>query len=80
MSESAGGGDFTLNFRATLTAIVHREDVGGFSAVVVGLPGCVTEADTIEELRANLREVVEGWLAARRDLEAMRHPAESPTP
>ena len=53
-----------VQFGVTLTAIVRPEpDVGGFSAVVPALPGCVTQGETLEEVRANLREAVEGWLA-----------------
>ena len=28
------------------------------------MPGCVTEGETMDELRANLREAVEAWLEA----------------
>lgn len=59
---------FAIDFPATLTALVRAEDDGGFSAEVPGLPGCFTEADTLEELRVNLREAAEGWLRAHQDL------------
>ncbi len=42
--------------------IIYQEPDGGYSAAVPALPGCVTEADTREELLANLREAVEGCL------------------
>lgn len=61
---------FALNFPATLTAIVRPEEGGGYSAEIPGLPGCFTEADTLEELRDNLRDAVEGWLQAHHDLAA----------
>jgi predicted RNase H-like HicB family nuclease len=52
--------DVTVN----LTAIVRPEpDVGGYSASVPALPGCHTQGETLEEVRANLREAAEGWLA-----------------
>jgi predicted RNase H-like HicB family nuclease len=54
---------FTMTFKVQLTADVTREGVGGFSARVMDLPGCVTEAETLEELRRNLREAAEGWIA-----------------
>jgi predicted RNase H-like HicB family nuclease len=47
-----------------MKAIVHdvpKEEGGGYWAEVPALPGCVTQADTWDELIHNLREVVEGW-------------------
>ena len=63
---------FTLAFPVTLEAIIEPEADGGYSASVPSLPGCVTEADDLDELRANLVEAAEGWLASKRDLEAQR--------
>ena len=50
-----------------LTAIVEKEPDGGYSAEIAELPGCITEADTLEELKANLKEAAEGWLEAARE-------------
>lgn len=47
-----------------LRAVIHVAEEGGFWAEVPALPGCVTQADTREELEKNLQEAVEGWLAA----------------
>ena len=47
-----------------LTAIVRPEpEVGGYSASIPALPGCHTQGETLDEVRANLREAAEGWLA-----------------
>ncbi len=47
-----------------LTAIVHPEpEAGGFSASIPALPGCQTQGETLDEVRANLREAAQGWLA-----------------
>lgn len=47
-----------------LTAIVLPEpDVGGYSASIPALPGCHTQGETFDEVRANLREAATGWLA-----------------
>lgn len=48
----------------TIKAIVHKAEEGGYWAEVPALPGCVTQAETMDELRANLREAIEGWLEA----------------
>jgi predicted RNase H-like HicB family nuclease len=45
-----------------IKVLIHEAEDGGFWAKVPALPGCVTEADTREELLANLREAIEGWL------------------
>lgn len=47
-----------------LKAIIHVAEEGGYWAEVPALPGCVTQADTREELETNLQEAVEGWLSA----------------
>ncbi|MBX3734207.1 MAG: type II toxin-antitoxin system HicB family antitoxin [Verrucomicrobiae bacterium] len=45
-----------------LKAIIHDAEEGGFWAEVPALPGCVTQGESIEEVTANLREAIEGWL------------------
>lgn len=50
-----------------LTAIIEKEPDGGYSAEIAELPGCITEGDTLEELKANLREAAEGWLEVARE-------------
>jgi len=46
-----------------LKAIIHDAEEGGFWAEVPALPGCVTQGESIEEVTANLREAINGWLA-----------------
>ncbi|MGZ8900347.1 MAG: type II toxin-antitoxin system HicB family antitoxin [Limisphaerales bacterium] len=48
----------------TIKAVVHKAEEGGYWAEVPALPGCVTQGETIEEIRENLREAIEGWLEA----------------
>ncbi len=45
-------------------AVIHVAEEGGFWAEVPALPGCVTQAESREELAANLREAIEGWFLA----------------
>lgn len=47
-----------------LKAIIHEAEEGGYWAEVPALPGCVTQAETREELEKNLREAIEAWLTA----------------
>jgi predicted RNase H-like HicB family nuclease len=47
----------------TLKAIIHPAEEGGFWAEVPALPGCLTQGETLDELKANLREAIELWLS-----------------
>lgn len=50
-----------------LKAIIHEAEEGGFWAEVPALPGCVTQGETLDELDANIREAIEGWLAVEEE-------------
>ncbi len=66
-----------VQFTVTLTALVYPEpDAGGYSAEVPALPGCYTQEETLEEVRANLREAAEGWLGSAHDDAVGSHAAE----
>jgi predicted RNase H-like HicB family nuclease len=43
-------------------AIVHKAEEGAFWAEVPSIPGCATQGETMDELRSNLREAIEGCL------------------
>lgn len=45
-----------------LEILIHPAEEGGFWAEVPALPGCFSEGETLEEVRANIREVAQGWL------------------
>jgi predicted RNase H-like HicB family nuclease len=44
-------------------AIVHKAEAGGYWAEVSSIPGCATQGETMEELRSNLPEAIEGCLS-----------------
>jgi Uncharacterized conserved protein len=48
----------------TLKVLIHAADEGGFWAEVPALPGCVSQGGTVDEVRTNVREAIEGWLLA----------------
>jgi predicted RNase H-like HicB family nuclease len=52
-----------------LKAIIHEAEEGGFWAEVPSLPGCVSQAETMEDLKANIQEAIELWLEAGEPLE-----------
>ena len=41
---------------------------GGFTIVVPALPGCVSEAESLLEARANISDAIEGYLECQLDL------------
>lgn len=45
-----------------IKAIIHPAEEGGYWAEVPALPGCITEGETMEEVMANLKDAIEGWL------------------
>jgi predicted RNase H-like HicB family nuclease len=48
----------------TLSVLIHSAKEGGYWAEVPALPGCVSQGETVNELRSNIREAIEGWLLA----------------
>ena len=46
-----------------LKVIIHKAEEGGFWAEIPALPGCVSQAETIEDLIPNIYEAVEGCLS-----------------
>jgi predicted RNase H-like HicB family nuclease len=53
-------------------AIVHKAEEGGFWAEVPSIPGCATQGETMEELRSNLREAIEGCLSVQVETSSVR--------
>jgi predicted RNase H-like HicB family nuclease len=53
----------------TLKVLIHNAEEGGYWAEVPSLPGCVSQGETMDQLRANIREAIEGWLSVE-DAEA----------
>jgi predicted RNase H-like HicB family nuclease len=57
--------------------IIHPDETGGFWAEVPGLPGCVSEGETLDEVRANIREAFEGVFEVLQDEVLQDRPAET---
>jgi predicted RNase H-like HicB family nuclease len=45
-----------------LRVVIHEAEEGGFWAEVPALPGCLTQAETLADLRVRAREAIEGYL------------------
>jgi predicted RNase H-like HicB family nuclease len=52
----------------TFTAVFERAKEGGYVAFVEELPGAITEGETLEEARENLKEAIQLILEANREL------------
>jgi predicted RNase H-like HicB family nuclease len=64
-----GGDDFMATSGAekmtrtrTFTIIIHMAEEGGYYAECPVLPGCVTQGDTLDELKNNMSEAIALWL------------------
>jgi len=49
-----------------IQAIIHKCEAPetGYWAEVPSLPGCVTQGETLDEVRAMIRDAVNGWFEA----------------
>ena len=45
-----------------LKIILEKSEEGGYTAIVLSLPGCVSEGDSKEEALKNIREAIELYL------------------
>lgn len=45
-----------------LNVIIHKAEEGGYWAKVPALPGCFSQAETMEEMLFNIKESAEAWL------------------
>jgi len=48
-----------------LEIIVEKDESGYYVGEVPALPGCFSQGKTIEELKVNIREAIEGWLEVK---------------
>ena len=51
---------------------VPKSEGGGYTAYVEELPGAISEGDTLDEARENLRDAIELLLEANRELAGKR--------
>ena len=66
----------------TLTAVfeeVPAADGGGYVAYTEELPGAISEGDTLEEARENLRDAIGLLVEANRELAGKRSPGQKVT-
>ena len=56
-----------------LRVIIEKDETGYYVAEVPALPGCVSQGQTIQEARANIREAIAGWVAVMNNRAKQRH-------
>ena len=54
-----------------LKVVIHEAQEGGYWAEVPSVPGCATQAESLDELMKKLHEAVEGCISADGDVEAI---------
>lgn len=45
-----------------LSVVIHRAEEGGYWAEIPALPGCFSQANTMDEMMLNIREAAEALL------------------
>ena len=48
----------------TYNVILHQAEEGGFWGEVLELPGCLSQGESIDEFRENIREAIEAIISA----------------
>jgi predicted RNase H-like HicB family nuclease len=61
----------------TFTAVFEEAEEGGYVAFIAEVPGAITQGETLDEARENLREALELVLEANRDQALQRHDGRS---
>jgi predicted RNase H-like HicB family nuclease len=62
-----------------LKIVIHPAEEGGFWAEVPGFSGCVSEGETREEVRDNIREAFAGVFAVMQDTHQVHPEDHAPT-
>jgi predicted RNase H-like HicB family nuclease len=52
-----------------LKAVFEPSDEGGYTVYVPSLPGCISEGDTLDEARQNIREAIALYLEPSDDVQ-----------
>lgn len=52
---------------SSYTVVVHQAEEGGYWGEVLELPGCVSQGETLDEFRHNIREALEAVIGSESD-------------
>jgi len=45
--------------------VIHKAEEGGYWAEVPALPGCFSQGETLEEVKANIKEAIEAYIESQ---------------
>ena len=51
-----------------LKVLIYEAGEGGYWAKVPAIPGCISQGETLEEVKANILDALEGCLAVREEM------------
>lgn len=51
-----------------LKVFIYEADEGGYWAKVPAIPGCVSQGETLEEVRQNIVDALQGCLSVREEM------------
>jgi predicted RNase H-like HicB family nuclease len=63
------GKDLIIQIKRKFVVLVEKDDDGYYVASVPTLPGCHTQARSLEELLERVKEAIEAYLEAEKDTE-----------
>ena len=55
------------NHTLQYTIIIQADEEGGYVAFAPSLPGCITQGETLEEARENIKDAIEGYLSVLKE-------------
>lgn len=51
----------------TYTVVFEKAEEGGYIAYVPLLPGCITQGETFEEAKENVKDAIQGYIEVLRE-------------
>jgi len=54
-----------VNVHEKYKVVIHKAEEGGYWAEVPALPGCFSQGETLEEVRANIKEAIEAYIESQ---------------
>ena len=61
-TESERRAGLQVHLNRTYAFLVHPAEEGGYVAEIPELPGCITQAETLEELERNIEDARKAWI------------------
>ena len=67
-----------MESKRVFTVLVRPSEDGGYWAEVVECPGCLTQGETLDELRHNVVDAIESWMDVVEEDDALDRPVPTP--